>query len=53
MKKHSFGNFQAELDMDTTAKWYTQSNVWGCEAPGKKEPASFPALDGAAAQWYA
>jgi len=31
MKKRSFGNFQAELDMETTAKWYAQSDGWGCE----------------------
>lgn len=31
MTQYRFGNFQAELDMDATAKWYAQSNVWGCE----------------------
>ena len=31
MKKRNFGNFQVELDMDTTAKWYAQYKGWGCE----------------------
>jgi hypothetical protein len=31
MKKRTFGNFQVELDVDTTAKWYAQSKGWGCE----------------------
>jgi len=31
MKKRSLGNFQVELDVDATAKWYAQSEGWGCE----------------------
>jgi len=31
MKKHNFGNYQAELDTDATATWYAQSKGWGCE----------------------
>jgi len=31
MKKRNFGNFQVELDVDATTKWYAQSKGWGCE----------------------
>ena len=31
MKKHNFGNHQVELDIEATAKWYAQSQGWGCE----------------------
>jgi len=31
MKKRKFGNIQAELDLETTAKWYAQSKGWECE----------------------
>lgn len=31
MKKHNFGKYQTELDTDATAKWYSQSEGWGCD----------------------
>ena len=31
MQKHNFGNHQVELDMETTEKWYAESNGWNCE----------------------
>lgn len=31
MKKRSLGNFQVELDLDATKKWYAQFKGWGCE----------------------
>jgi hypothetical protein len=31
MKELYFGSYKAELDMDSTAKWYAQYNGWGCE----------------------
>ncbi len=31
MKKHNFGNYQVELDIEATSKWYAHSESWGCE----------------------
>lgn len=31
MKEYSFGNYKAEIDVETTLKWYVEYKGWGCE----------------------